>query len=113
MSGSSVQIVAPVVELTGEATASSNGRPSHVSSHSMPFVSVRSSSVRDQDSPHAGSIQDTISVQSSHIISGHKKWWSDDEKTAQAKMDAALATQEVANQCLACICAKKPSSCSS
>ena len=112
-SGSSVQIVAPVVDLTGEATASSNGPPSHVSAHSVPVVSVRSSSVRDQDSPHAASIQDAISVQSSHISSAHGQSSSDDEETAQARMEAALAAQEVANQRLACIRAKKRSSRSS
>ena len=112
-SGSSVQIVAPVVDLTGEATASSNGPPSHVSAHSMPVVSIRSSSVRDQDSPHAASIQDAISVQSSHISSAHGQSSSDDEETAQARMEAALAAQEVANQRLACIRAKKRSSRSS
>ena len=112
-SGSSVQIVAPVVDLTGEATASSNGPPSHVSAHSVPVVSVRSSSGRDQDSPHAASIQDAISVQSSHISSAHGQSSSDDEETAQARMEAALAAQEVANQRLACIRAKKRSSRSS
>ena len=112
-SGSSVQIVAPVVDLTGEATASSNGPPCHVSAHSVPVVSVRSSSGRDQDSPHAASIQDAISVQSSHISSAHGQSSSDDEETAQARMEAALAAQEVANQRLACIRAKKRSSRSS
>ena len=112
-SGSSVQIVAPVVDLTGEETASNNGPPSHVSAHSVPVVSVRSSSGRDQDSPHAASVQDAISVQSSHISSAHGQSSSDDEETAQARMEAALAAQEVANQRLACIRAKKRSSRSS
>ena len=42
-SGSSVRIVAPVVDLTGEATASSDGYPSQAF---LPVVSVRSSSGR-------------------------------------------------------------------
>ena len=49
-SGSSVQIVAPVVDLMGGATASSGGPPSHTSALSAPVVSVRSSSGRGQDS---------------------------------------------------------------
>ena len=68
-SGSSVQIVVPVVDLTGEATASSGGPPSHTSAHSAAVVSVRSSSGLGQDSPQAVSIHDAISVQSSHFSS--------------------------------------------
>ena len=68
-SGSSVQIVAPVVDLMGEATASSGGPPSHTSALFAPVVSVRSSSGRGQDSPQAAWIQDAISVQSSHFSS--------------------------------------------
>ena len=112
-SGSSVLIVAPVVGLTGEATASSGGPPSHTSAHSAPVVSVRSSSGRGQDSPQAAAIHDAISVQSSHFSSAHGQSSSDDEETAQARMDAALAAQEVANQRLARVRAKKRSSRSS
>ena len=111
-SGSSVQIVAPVVDLTGEATASSGGPLSHTSAHSAPVVSVRSSG-RGQDSPQAASIHDAISVQSSHLSSAHGQSSHDDEETAQARMDAAPAAQEVANQRLACIRVKKRSSRSS
>ena len=112
-SGSSVQIVAPVVDLTGEAIVSSGGPPSHASAHSAPIVSVRSSCGRGQDSLQAASIHDAISVQSSQISSAHGQSLSDDEETAQARMDAALAAQEMANQRLACIRAKKRSSRSS
>ena len=84
-SGSSVQIVAPVVDLTGEATASSGGPPSHASAHSAPVVSVCSSFGRDRDSPPAASIHDAISVQSSHPSSAHGQSSSDDEETAQAR----------------------------
>ena len=112
-SGSSVQIVAPVVDLTGEATASSNGQPSRASAHSAPVVSVRSSSGPDHDSPPGATTQDAISVQSSHLSSAHAQSSSDDEETAQARMGAALAAQEVANQRLACIRAKKRSARSS
>ena len=106
-SGSYVQIVASFVDLMGEATAWSHGPPCHVSAHSVPVVSVRSASGRDQDSLHASSIQDAISVQSSHISSTHGQSSSDDEETAQARMEAAPAAQEVANQRLACIRVKK------
>ena len=112
-SGSSVQIVAPVADLMGEATASSNGPPSHVSAQSAPIVSVRSSFGRGHDSPQAASIQGAISLQSSHISPAHGQPSSDDEETAQTWMDAAPAAQEVANQHLACIRAKKHSSRSS
>ena len=110
---SSDQIVAPVEDLTGEATASSGGPPSHTSVHSAPVVSICSSSCRGQDSPQAASIHDAISAQSSHLSSAHWQPSADDEETAQARMDAALAEQEVANQRLACIRAKKRSSLSS
>ena len=48
-SGTSVQIVALVVDLMGEAIASSGGPPSHTSALSTPVVSVRSTSGRGQD----------------------------------------------------------------
>ena len=106
-SGNSVQIVAPVVDLTGEGTASSDGHPSLAS---PPVVSVHSSSGREPDSFHASSAHDAISVQSSHLSSAIPQSSSEDEEVAQARMDAAIAAQEVANQRLAYIRAKKKSS---
>ena len=77
-SGSSVQIVAPVVDLTGEAIASSGKPPSHTSALSAPVVSVRSSSGRGQDSLQAAAIYDAIFVQSSHLSSAHGQSSPDD-----------------------------------
>ena len=112
-SGSSIQIVAPVVGLMGEAIASSGGPPSHTSAHSAPVVSIRSSSGRGQDSLQAASIHDGISVQSSRLSSAHGQPSSDEAETVQPWMGEALAPQEVAHQLLACIRAKKRSSRSS
>ena len=106
-SGNSVQIVAPVVDLTGEGVASSDGHPSLAS---PPVVSVHSSSGREPESFHASSAHDAISVHSSHLSSAIPQSSSEDEEVAQARMDAAIAAQEVANQRLAYLRAKKKSS---
>ena len=94
---SSVQIVAPVVDSTGEAIASSNRSPSHISAQSAPFVSVLFSSGPGYDSSQAASIQDAISMRSSHISSARGQSSSDGEETAQARIEAAPTAQDVAN----------------
>ena len=105
----SVQIVAPVVDLIGDASEPSDG---HLSQTSPPVVSVRSSSPVEPGTPAQSIAPDVDSVHSSHLSSAKPQSTSpsDDEETAKARMDAALAAQEAANQKLAYIRAKKKSS---
>ena len=70
-SGSSVQILVPVVDFMGEAITSSNRPHSHFSAQSTPVVPVRSSPSHRQDSPEAASIKEATSVQSLHISLAH------------------------------------------
>ena len=84
----------------------------HPSQTSPPVVSVRSSSPVEPGTPAQSIAPDVVSVHSSHLSSAKPQSTSssDDEETAKARMDAALAAQEVANQKLAYIRAKKKSS---
>jgi len=86
-----VQVVAPVVDMTGERIASSDG---HSSLTSPPVVSVHSSSGRRPDRFNAASSRDAISVQSSQLRSAVPQSSSGDEEVAQAWMAAATCRNQ-------------------